>query len=199
MKNFQQLFKNQRGSVTVEMAFVIMGFVLILAIIVDFGVVMLRQSKLERTNASLASVFRERETFYRQTDNDDNYLGKYASEEIDQAQATQLGLLGIELLNEPDLSMRIDAVYFSADPLTPTVDRSLTFYFGSSQCGPNIAPLADLTHLSPFSGFNRWMPLYRVTTCIPGRTSWYKNIISPNLPNENTVDSMMISNITLPR
>lgn len=194
MNRLTSLLKNQRGAVTVEMAFVIMGFVFLLVMIVDFGTVMLRQSNLERTNTSLASVFREREALYHE-----NYtLPKFAAEVITQEQTNQLGRLAVKLLNEPDLSMRVEAVYFTNNPAI-TVDRTVAFTFGSTPCGQNLEPLTSFNHLSPYSGLNRWIPLYRVTTCIPGKASWYKKIISHDDSNSGIVDGMIASNITLPR
>lgn len=199
---YLQFIRKENGAIAVEMAFVIIGFVLLLTVIVDFGVVMLRHSKLERVSASAASVFREREALY----SENQALTKFVSEVIDQGQVDKLGLLTKKLMGESDVAIRVDAIYF-ASGVTKAIDSSQTFYSGvlpsspsnpSGQCGPNIAPLENFIHLSPYSGLDRWMPLYRVTVCISGRVSLYK-FITNNGGNEKTVDGLMSSNITLPR
>jgi tight adherence protein F len=194
MNSLFRLIRDRQGSITIEMAFVIMGFVLLLAIIVDFGVVMLRQSKLERTNTSLTMAFRERVALY----SEGNTLTKFESENVSQRQVDQLARMAKTLLGEPDVSLRVDYVTFASGTVR-TVQTSQKFYYGPTRCDPQVEALADYQHLSPYSGFDRWMPLYRVTTCIPGRMSWYRYLISNDGSGGNTVDGLRASNIAIPR
>lgn len=195
IQQISRFLKQQKGVVALETGLLISAFLLVMAIAVDFGMVVLKQGKLERVNYSLTSILRERMTLYS---NSGNYTQTQA-EALSQAQVNELHLLGRKLIESEELGMQVDVIYFDADKLERTVTSILSFTPNSTVvCRSPDKSMTSLQNLSPRSTSGRWMPLYRVTVCIPGNQSLFKRMLSIG-SSEKVTDELSVSNIAIPR
>ncbi len=153
--NFRSFVKNQQGVVVIEFAFVFIVMTAILAFMADSMQKQAIKGKLDRTTYSVASILRERTAFY------------HSEEKMTQNQVNQLSRLVTKLLPaNTEFGMQVELLPFLPQQYK-RIDQPQMFSAGtgSIQCIPG-KPLEQIQNLSPKSHL-RWMPLYRVTLCLP--------------------------------
>lgn len=213
MKNFMSLcrtaisrfIRQSRGAVAIEAAFVLIVFVTIVAMIVDLGTTFVQQSRLERATYTGASVFRERIALYGDPINNDKTITHNAP--VTQSEVNQLRDIVNQLMSRDDLVVMVDELQFRSatqpNPTTPIVlsKKRLTSYgTGNATCQSTLPDIEQYSALSPWSARQRWLPLYRVTVCIPGQKSWFKSIVSSSGSEAGlTVEELIAFNIVIPR
>lgn len=169
------------------------SFILIMYLVTDFGITITKQGRLDRTSHSLATMIRERAALYQ------------SDEDITQEEVNQLLSVGQTLLHEPNLTIAIDALYLAPDPLDPEnnasarVSKTLSFTAGNNVCQliKKSVDITELKGLSPYAtSTGRWVPIYRVSVCIPNEASIFKrfthafnNEILPDLATSDVVIS----------
>lgn len=185
--------RDSKGAVSVEFTVVMIFFILIMFLITDFGITLTKQGRLERTSHSLASVIRERKALYQ------------SDESITQNEVNQLLSLAQTLLRKSDLTIVVDALYLAPDPLEPSnnasayVSKTLSFSAGNNKCQltKRRIEISQLKELVPYaSSTGRWVPIYRVSICIPNERSIFKqltqavqNDVLPDLETSDVVIS----------
>lgn len=127
MKYSKSFFHNKNGSLSIEFAICFLLFSIIVFIIYDVYTSIMLQNKLERANYTVASVFRERSTLYKdkiKNINDVNRAGLcssrnacYVSSELfDSQQVNEMGRLASSLLNNREIALQIEALFILQDP-----------------------------------------------------------------------------------
>lgn len=192
-KLWLSFIREQRGVILIETAVVLIGLAMVIFMIVDLGIAFVTQSQLERTSHSLSSILRERVALYS------------GDEIISQENVNQITQLGSTLMANKNIAIRVDALYFKpiikADNDQPIVKEEVVFYsVGTKKCASSLPSLAKVKHLSPNSSLNRWMPLYRLSICLPGEKSWFKSLVNAsNSELEMVIEELVAYNIVLPR
>lgn len=187
---FVRFARESRGALIIEGSITLFLFISVIFIVIDLGSAFMTQSRLERASHSLASVLRERVALY----------GK--NEEISEAQVKDLAKLAGVMLNRKALVVKVEAIYFKDDPVQ-TFDYALTYSGAGSDrytCRSRLPDIKTLAPMSPWSSANRWMPLYRVSVCLPGEKSWFQSFVNGNsgIP-DFVVEEFIASNVVLPR
>lgn len=130
MKYFNSFLNNKKGALAIEFAFCFLLFMLILFIIYDAYSTIILQAKLERTNYTVATVFRERSTLYKdkvKTAADvfaaglcsDRRSCYYSYEVFDSQQVDEMTELASSLLNNRQVYLRIEALFMLQHPCYP--------------------------------------------------------------------------------
>ena len=173
--NIIKFIKNRKGVISIEFAGVFFVFVMILCVVYDIYNTVTLQDNLERTNYTVASLFRERSALYPKiddtiSDRSSTYeqFKSYELFTVDQVKEAQA--LAKKLLNK-DVSIRIDALFIKQDQNQPlniyNSNQLKTISFSSctySACNndikeylknrPNMAETSignkDYTKLAPF-------------------------------------------------
>lgn len=184
----------EKGSVSVEFAIVMVSFILIMYLITDFGITITKQGRLERTSHSLATMLRERGALYQ------------SNEDITQEEVDQLLSVGQKLLNEPNLTITVDALYLAPNDSDPSnnalarVSKTLTFSAGNNKCQltNKSIDISALKGLSPYAtSTGRWVPIYRVSVCIPNEASIFKRLT--HAVNEEVLPDLATSDVVISR
>ena len=171
--NIIKFIKNRKGVISIEFAGVFFVFVMILCVVYDIYNSITLQDNLERTNYTVASLFRERSALYPKINDtiSDSSYGQFKSYELfTVAQVKEAQALAKKLLNR-DVSIRIDALFIKQDQNRPLIihnsNQLKTISFSScsySTCNneireylenrPNMAETSiankDYTKLAPF-------------------------------------------------
>ena len=127
MKYSKNFFHNKNGSLTIEFAFCFLLFTLIVFIIYDVYTAIILQNKLERANYTVASVFRERSTLYKDRIKNevevytadlcsDRWKCYVSSELFDLQQLNEMSDLASSLLNNREVALKIEALFILQDP-----------------------------------------------------------------------------------
>lgn len=154
--NIKKLIKNHKGAISIEFAGVVMAFTSIFYIAYDFYNTITLQNDLERTNYTVASLFRERTALYpliEDTISDTQWMlnpprthytaGHFKSYEIFTIdQVKEAHELAKKLLNK-DVSIRIDGLFIRQEVIkrAPTrLDRKMISFSSCSYsaCKPDI-------------------------------------------------------------
>lgn len=204
-KTARRFLKQTKGAVAIEAAFVLIVFVTVVALIVDLGTAFVQQSRLERATYTGASVFRERIALYGDRINNDRTLTHNAP--VTQAEVEQLRLVINNLMSRDSLVVIVDELQFkstsAANPTMPEVLSKRRFVAAgptASDCQSTLPDIEEYKAMSPWSARKRWLPLYRVTVCIPGQTSWFKKMVNSGSGTPGlTVEELIAFNIVIPR
>ncbi len=187
--SLRAFIQQQQGAIAIELAFVLMLMIAILGFMADSLVKQAFRGKLDRTVYSLTSILRERGKFFDKR------------EEITQADLERLNAVAKAML--PDGSTFILQITFVAFTASKAIDwqKSLTLQrknqtstaSGNFTCTlPNRSD--ELRELSPKSA-ERWVPLYRVTLCVPVNTGipdlW--NLFGPSETSAMQSSAIMLS------
>ena len=127
MKYSKNFFHNKNGSLTIEFAFCFLLFTIIVFIIYDVYTTIILQNKLERANYTVASVFRERSTLYKdRIKNEGEVYNAYlcsdrwncyvSSELFDSQQVNEMSNLASSLLNNREVALKVEALFILQDP-----------------------------------------------------------------------------------
>ncbi|MCX8649064.1 hypothetical protein J3U21_01795 [Gilliamella sp. B2776] len=127
MKDSKNFFHNKDGALSIEFAFCFILFSLIVFIIYDVYTTIMLQNKIERANYTVASVFRERSTLYKDKVKRAgevlsaglcaNRNACYISSELfDSQQVNEMSKLASSLLNNREVALQIEALFILQDP-----------------------------------------------------------------------------------
>ena len=127
MKYSKNFFHNKNGALSIEFAFCFLLFSIIVFIIYDVYTTIMLQNKLERANYTVASVFRERSTLYKNRVKQigdvtraglcSNRWKCYVSSELfDSQQVKEMSNLASSLLNNREVALQIEALFILQDP-----------------------------------------------------------------------------------
>ncbi|AKG69860.1 hypothetical protein WN53_12470 [Serratia fonticola] len=186
--------KNDKGSITIEFSVVILCFILVMYLVSDFGIEIAKKGRLERLNHSLASMLRERKALY------------HSNEDITQEEVDQLLLVAQSLFPGTRLTLKVDALYLSPNLINPSnntlanISQILSFHSGGSECQWEqwSVDISALKGLSPYaSSSGRWVPIYRVSACIPNESSLFKRLASTF--NDEVLPNITTSSIVISR
>lgn len=201
MKNWLKLgfYRGEEGALSVEFAGVFVGFMMVIFLTFDFYSTFALQGRLDRATYSAASVFRERSYFYA------NNPG-HTAEDINATQVAQLEKLIAALLNRPSVELRVEALYIVDSTTNPgelmTSIPNVVSFCGPTGCATNFfntqTALTNFADLSPYSLLNRWIPLYRVSVCLPNNESLFKKMFN-SVSQEKTINDVCSSSIVISR
>lgn len=198
IKKTKKFFYDKLGALSIEFIMVALAVFFLIIIAFDFGFLFLQQGKIERINHSLASILREREALY----SNNGKLGKYESEYVTQQDVDQLAKLAIKLLGRNDIALKVEQLHFSLNIEERSIDENRTNQIDAhnlnGQCLLKMKPLKEFQEYSVKSKLNRWIPLYRITLCVPAKKSIFKKIIN-KMEGTEIVNELSISNIVVPR
>ena len=181
---------NSNGTVIIELVFVVTIIALFIKLLLSVAAYNSTVGKLDRISYSIAGIVRERVKLY----SNDNVLT--------QEQVNQLKLLTEQMLLNSgtpynNVAMRIETLHFndtdSSEPEHKTIDDEKSVSFSIGNCQP-AQLLRDMSDLSPYGNTGRWIPLYRVTLCLP-TIPWYSNLFSTDV----SVPAIKSSAITIER
>lgn len=128
INNIIKLLNNHKGSITIEFVGVFIAFTSILYIASDVYTATTLQDNLERTNYTVASLFRERSALYpmvQDTINDTSSLqfpypaDHYKSYEVFTIEQVQEAQKLAEMLLNKEVSIRIDGLFLKQDTRMP--------------------------------------------------------------------------------
>lgn len=168
--SFENFVKKDAGAAALEAALSFCVFVMICTALIDFSNVMLKNSYMNRVNATLANIIRERAALYdgreQLSQNDVNDLYQLSQK-----------LTGSSFQINKDYFIDIRAVYFVHDKneLRKEISSTQTYRSPRHSCESAI-PKADsktLQDLSVFVPDTQWLPVYQITLCMPGAESFY--------------------------
>lgn len=193
------LLREERGAVAVEAGMYFVVFFLLCTLLVDFSAVFLNKGHLERVNHSLASVLRERTAFY-------NARELLTQEDVDMLNELA-GLLLADSRLARQYQLTVSAVHFkvSGSKTEKKVLRTQLFIAGGATCKAIVPTVnsAKVAALSPWalidkegSSFQRWLPVYQVTLCVPGGESLFKRFLGLT---GTTIGDIFASDVVLPR
>lgn len=186
------------GVLSFEFIMIALGVIFLIIIAVDFGLIFLQQGKIERVNHSLASVLRERETLY----SNGGKLNKYEAEYITQQDVDQLAKLAIKLLDRNDIALKVEQLHFRINFDKKSIDQKRTNQIDAhglnGQCHLKMKSLKEFQEYSSKTNLNRWLPLYRVTLCVPVKKSIFKKIMN-KMEGTEIVNELSVSNLVVPR
>jgi tight adherence protein F len=194
---FNQTFiRNRSGAVVIEAAFLLLFIGILIQLLIELTVRKLNQTELERVNFALAKVIRERGTLY---DVDSSNFKE--SNILTQDQVNDLALIGRKLIKtsapaQKNFTLRVEGAYFKTDSSSPQIEKVIVYSYGNSCAIANAAPLSDYSNLSAWTINKRWMPIYRVSICVPRGNSAIERIINRSLGLSDTIS---VSNIVLSR
>ena len=205
-KTAARFMQQSKGAIAIEAAFTLVAFVTVVALIIDLGSAFIQQSRLERATYTAATVFRERVALYN-----DKLPGNRNSD-ITLAEVEQLRDITSRLISRTDLVVIVEELQFATvttppEPTAPVFARHETFTAAgptssSGTCSTVLPTLNSPTYirLSPWSSRKRWLPIYRVTVCLPGEKSWYKSMINSGAGTPGlTINELVAFNIVIPR
>jgi len=193
-------FREQSGAVVIETAFLFVLIITLIQLLVEFSIYKQQQTALERVNFVMAKVVRERNALYGASP----LLVFKQSDLLTQNDVARLAELGKVLLqnSEYDFTLRVEAIVFAdtANATNATVAAKTstisTYSSGNSCTIPNLTPLSDYGRLSAWTNNGRWMPIYRVSLCMPRRNSFIEQTINRTL---GFSEAITVSNIVLSR
>lgn len=198
MKKINNFFYNKVGVLSFEFIMITLGVFFLIIIAVDFGFIFLQQGKIERINHSLASVLRERESLY----SNGGKLNKYEYEYITQQDVDQLAKLAIKLMSSDNIALKVEQLHFKINNDKRRIDKNRSNQIDAhglnGQCQLKMKPLIEFQEYSSKSKFNRWLPLYRVTLCVPAKKSIFKKFMN-KMEGTEIVNEISVSNIVVPR
>ena len=131
MKKYSNnFFYNKNGALSIEFAFCFLMFTILVFIIYDAYVTIMLQNKLERANYTVASVFRERSTLYKDKlkkpsdvlmaglcSDKDHCYDSY--ELFDSKEVEEMSKLASSLLNNREVAFQIEALFILQNPNYP--------------------------------------------------------------------------------
>jgi tight adherence protein F len=185
--------KEEEGALSVEFAAVFFGFILIIFLVYDVYTTIALQNKLDRSTYSASTIFRQRPLFFS---------GEKYIEQIDQLQVNQLQNLLISMMDEEQIQLRVDLLTVKSNESMPndivSAHKTVTTVCSSSGCNSayfsKLPDLSSYHNLTVYSKLNRWIPLYRVSACMPNSGSLYTRMSnSINNINELCTSSIVIS------
>lgn len=153
--NIKKLIKNHKGTISIEFAGVFIAFTSIFCVVYDFYNTITLQNNLERTNYTVASLFRERSALYpliEDTISDTKWLidtngAPYTAEHYKTyeiftiEQVKEAHELAKKLLNK-DVSIRIDGLFIRQEVIKaiPILERKMISFSSCSYsaCKPDI-------------------------------------------------------------
>jgi tight adherence protein F len=186
-RRLKRTFLSARGSVYIEAAFILPVVVAVLIASLEYGFRFAWQSKVERINYALASVFRERAMLYS------------SDETISQPQANQLADLAVVMLGEQyrsQLCLIVESLSFRNKKDAREVAHYQTFSVNGSQCKAANRPLTTFASVSPMTIRGRWLPLYQVTLSVPAP----EGMLHKLLKNTQALSTRVtVSNVVLAR
>lgn len=177
MKTSKVSFIHQNtGSVSIE-ASIIFGLLIILIVFIgDIGKALINQGKMNRLSYTLVSIIRESSLF--ENSQDTTALNASSLYKI------LTNLKKDFLPKNSDVSLKIEVMYFSsASSNTPKAEKVVSYDFGQTTCKlPN--SMEENANLSVQASHKRYLPLYRVTTCMEQKTSFspIKNLVEKIIP-----------------
>lgn len=174
--------KQQRGAVTIEFAFMLLLLCLLIAFMADLFIARSTIGKLDRTSYSVLNVVKERGI--AGVPNAQGNVPDCPSAR-DQ-EGLNLGVLANYLLFNRisnKAAVVVECVAFQDPPRNHTNARQavvnnaassvLTFGANARACIPQM-PLTQIApNITPLSEMRRYVPVIRVTVCIPGATSMF--------------------------
>jgi tight adherence protein F len=190
--------RRRKGAVAVEAAITFTAFISIIALIIDLGVTLTYQSRLERVTYTAASLLRERIALYGER------IVNNRNQPLSQANVDQLQAIANQLMPNKNLVVVVEELQFqdASAPTTKIIEngypKTLIASGENTGCKTNQPPLSNFMSMSPWSSRKRWLPLYRVTICMPGTESWFKRIAN-SVSTERTVEELIAFSIVIPR
>ncbi|AUX94015.1 tight adherence pilus pseudopilin TadF [Mixta gaviniae] len=186
MRRLKQTLLSTRGSIYIEAAFILPLVVVILTASLEYGFYFAWQSKIERINYALSSVFRERGALYN------------TDETLSQAQANQLADLAAVMLGEQyrsQLCLTVESLSFQDNTKERKVALHQTFSVNGSRCPVVNTPLTQFAAMSPLTIRGRWLPLYQVTLSVPAPESTLHKLLNniQVLPAWVTVSNVVLA------
>lgn len=174
------LIYQNTGSVSIE-ASIIFGLLIILIVLIgDIGKALINQGKMDRLSYALVSIARESSLFEN-------------SHDITPSNASSLYKILTNLKKDflpknSDVSLKLEVMYFSTTSLnTPKAEKVVNYDFGETACKlPN--SMEENANLSIQTSHKRYLPLYRVTTCMEQQTSFapIKNLVEKIIPIQSS-------------
>lgn len=159
-----------KGSITIEMAVITLLFFSVIFFAVDMGMYFLNKSKVERVNYSLMSLYRERFSVYAEREavvqDDVDDLAKVAKTLLGPVMSTGM-ILRVEGLFFKDTSTEENRIVDKTTILTSGAGTdSLT---SIPRCFSHLPPLDSSKDMSAWTNRPRYLPVYRITICVPNR------------------------------
>lgn len=173
-------FVQNTGSVSIE-ASIIFGLLIILIVFIgDIGKALINQGKMDRLSYALVSIARESSLFEN-------------SHDITPQKASSLYKILSNLKKDflpknSDVSLKLEVMYYSPDSSdSPKPQRVVSYDFGQTTCKlPN--SMEENSNLSVQTSQKRYLPLYRVTTCMDQKTSFapLRNLVEKVIPIQSS-------------
>lgn len=173
--NVQNLWTNQRASITVEFIFISTALIVLIYFLGDLVMRQALIGRLDRTSYSIAGVLRERTQLYG------------SRESLNQFDVDSALLLTRRILkdmdpsiDQSDIGLTVEEVHFYPPVNVNDDSKRLKLYrkWTANTSGVNCSPpqlLSSQLDLSPKGSYTRWVPLYQVSLCVP-TTSWYTRL-----------------------
>lgn len=228
MKYSGNFFCNKDGVISIEFAACFCLFSALLFIIYDVYATIMLQNRLERTNYTVASVFRERSSLYPvknaiMKNNKLEFCNSSADcfktyELFDDNQVEELRQLATKLLGGRDVSIQIDALFLlhpvaftpkSKSCPSGVCNNKINDYFNSlppmDGKAPNYATLIPSVVRkvrNEWGGYSHWdrnIPLYRISMCIVNEESLYLKWINSSRDASNTFPNLCSDTVVLSR
>lgn len=197
----KKLIYSEDGASAIEFAMYIFIFTLLCGFIMDMSFYVVKKNNLDRFNNSLFSILRERSVFFDgATDISRNDLTTLKSI-ADRFLMTSDGSVEAYQLNIREITFSTNSTQTNK---MPTAVNFHTDNINGCAIDNNLVPIADLSNLSVWgrppttSGAtaDSWYPVYEITLCIPGATSYFHRALG--IFNDN-LSSLYIRNAGLPR
>ncbi|WP_267524178.1 tight adherence pilus pseudopilin TadF [Campylobacter sp. MG1] len=142
--------RNKVASVSIEVSFMLMFFVIFLVLSSDIGKLIKTQNSLEKISYSLAGIIRERTNLYNKT--------LLKESDIDNLYSIAL------VLNEKTLNKELGLVVESLEPNKNDDFNYKNYKRGEVECVNN-SNLKDISKINFVNKFENYTSLYRVTLC----------------------------------
>lgn len=197
----KKFIPSEEGASVIEFAMYIFIFVILCGFLMDMSFSIVKKNNLERLNNSLFSILRERSTFFdgntNLSQNDLVKLKSVADHLLMKSDGTvEVYQLNIRQITFNAVSTQNNKVVHESSFKTNNITGCVM--------NDNLLPVANLSALSvwgvpptaSFTATNFWYPVYEITLCVPGATSYFHRAMG--VFNKN-LDSLYIRNAGLPR
>ena len=180
-------YRQQKGAVTIEFAFMLLLLCLLIAFMADLFIARSTIGKLDRTSYSLLNVVKERAYSEPQDGKIEDLAGQQEITKLTKlanklvygdAKDTRVQVV-VEAIKFPDIKVSQPAVDKRELPPGIKTKELASSTEALKKCKTTTPKLEDIAlSVTPFSEFNRFVTLYRVTVCIPQGGSMFLTLSS---------------------
>ncbi|OAN14031.1 hypothetical protein A3K86_12525 [Photobacterium jeanii] len=159
----------QRGSVAIELTFVLGALAMCMMFAGDLAAKMTIQGELDNLSYSMVNIIRDRSALYSTPH------AKKVREELSKADAAQIDRIVRSTLSrqrvgfsEHKYALIVEGAQFynaASKDIPPSIKNYDIFQFGNRQLSCDVLDKSEFTTLAPYTNKKRYMPMYRVTVC----------------------------------